>query len=583
MNGDAAGRRVYIKRIRPSKSMFLTQGLTVTAPDGSKTLLAGVDASFPRVGLHAIVGPSGCGKTTLAKALLGLETSTGRVEFEGRAVREPGDLTGKVGFAPQFSIANPKLTVEESLSYALALLVRPAEARQPRMGWILRTVGLEGARNTRVENLSGGQLRRLGLGLELVNDPAWLVCDEVTSGLDPRSEDQILDVLRGLAQERGKSFLCIIHNLSKLPIFDRITVLGQGELLFQGTYSEFLIHFGITDPLHLYERLNAEPITHWQSISSCRSLLAGDFETPEPDPSPASRLLQGNLSQKPGMASQTWTLLHRRWRLFWRDRGNLLAMAGITFGFPMLVAIFALGGLPQISGMALDSTAGFLESLQQSMRHQREATHAANLVVGLVLFQVILLGLTGTNNGAREIAAERLIYEKERMNGLRFTAYAFSKVIFFAGLAGLQGLWMAIFVKLVCRFPGHWSDQLMVLSLSCVAMTLVSLGISAVSRTAERASFSSVFLVGLQLPLSGVVLALPDYLLWVCRPFVNAFWAWAGYFNAMTNTRIYDAFRLTNERWLPSSDVSLVVLSLQALAGIGMILYGCRRLRWGAA
>ena len=76
---------------------------------------------------------------------------------------------------------------------------------------------------------------------------------------------------------------------------------------------------------------------------------------------------------------------------------------------------------------------------------------------------------------------------------------------------------MTVFVKLVCRFPGHWRAQVATLALSYVAMTLVSLGISAVSRTAERASFSSVFLVGLQLPLSGVVLALPSYLLWVFR------------------------------------------------------------------
>ncbi|MCS6278407.1 MAG: ABC transporter permease [Opitutus sp.] len=275
--------------------------------------------------------------------------------------------------------------------------------------------------------------------------------------------------------------------------------------------------------------------------------------------------------------------MRRRWQLFWRDRGNLMSVSAITFGFPVLVAIFALGGLPQISAIALDSNAGFLESLQQSIRHQREATQAANLVVGLVLFQVILLGLTGTNNGAREIAGERMVFEKERMNGLRASAYALSKVIFFTGLAGAQGAWMAIFVKSVCRFPGQWWVQISTLALSCVAMTLVSLGISAVARTAERASFSAVFLVGMQLPLSGVVLALPSYLLWICRPFVNAFWAWAGYFNAMTNTRIYDAFRLNNERWLPTAELALVVLALQALAGVGLVVYGCRRLRWGEA
>ncbi|MCS6245428.1 MAG: ATP-binding cassette domain-containing protein [Opitutus sp.] len=559
--------------------MFRTQDLTVTTPDGAKTLLAGVAAEFPRVGLHAVVGPSGCGKTTLVKALLGLVPSTGRVEFDGAEVDEPGDLVGRVGFAPQFSIANPKLTVEESLAYALDLLVADDSARNERLDAILTTVGLDAARSTRVENLSGGQLRRLGLGLELVNDPDWLVCDEVTSGLDPRSEDQILEVLRGLATERGKSFICIIHNLSKLRSFDRITVLGQGAMLFQGSYPEFLAHFKIEDPLQLYERLNEKALDLWKA-QWVEVKSSADFQSAFTFRGRRSRL-EVCATLAPGCWAQTWTLLRRRWQLFWRDRGNLMSVSAITFGFPVLVAIFALGGLPQISAIALDSNAGFLESLQQSIRHQREATQAANLVVGLVLFQVILLGLTGTNNGAREIAGERMVFEKERMNGLRASAYALSKVIFFTGLAGAQGAWMAIFVKSVCRFPGQWWVQITTLALSCVAMTLVSLGISAVARTAERASFSSVFLVGMQLPLSGVVLALPSYLLWICRPFVNAFWAWAGYFNAMTNTRIYDAFRLNNERWLPTAELALVVLALQALAGVGLVVYGCRRLRWG--
>ena len=571
--------------------MFRTEDLTVTTPDGGKTLLSGVRAEFPPVGLHAVVGPSGCGKTTLVKAMLGLVPSTGRVEFAGDEVGEPGDLVGRVGFAPQFSIANPKLTVEESLTYALELLVADGTSRDARMETILEIVGLGAAKHTRVENLSGGQLRRLGLGLELVNDPAWLVCDEVTSGLDPRSEDQILEVLRMLARERGKSFICIIHNLAKLRGFDRITVLGQGALLFQGTYPEFLAHFEIEDPLHLYERLNEQSMDVWQArwteVRNC-ALREGDVQTvaetiADGTSAPGGHALSTELAvRRPGVVAQVWTLLRRRGQLFWRDRSNLMSVGAITFGFPLLVAIFALGGLPQIGAMALDSTASFLETLQQSIRHQREATQAANLVVGLVLFQVILLGLTGANNGAREIAAERMVYEKERMNGLSPLAYALSKVIFFAGLAGVQGMWMAVFVKLVCHFPGHWWAQVATLGLSCVAMTMVALGISAMARTAERASFSSVFLVGLQLPLSGVVLALPGYLLWICRPFVNAFWAWAGYFNAMTSSRLYDAFRLGNERWLPSSDLALTVLGLQALGGVGLILYGCKRLRWGS-
>jgi energy-coupling factor transporter ATP-binding protein EcfA2 len=67
-------------------------------------------------------------------------------------------------------------------------------------------------------------MRRLGLGLELVSDPECLICDEVTSGLDPLSEDQIIELLRSLVESQGKTFLCTIHNLGKLPDFDHITV-----------------------------------------------------------------------------------------------------------------------------------------------------------------------------------------------------------------------------------------------------------------------------------------------------------------------------------------------------------------------
>lgn len=563
--------------------MLTVRSLTVTAPgNDARVLLRGIDADFATGGLHAIIGPSGCGKTTLVKALLGIfPKSEGQVAFDGRPVATSDDLVGHIGFAPQFSIANPRLTVAETLASTLDLLVSDSALKASRHEAILETTGLSSIRDTLAGDLSGGQLRRLGLALELVNDPAWLVCDEVTSGLDPKSEDHILSVLRGLADQRGKTFLCIIHNLSKLPLFDRITTLFQGEVVFQGDYDGFLRHFEINDPLHLYDRLNAEPVEYWRGkwldAGASHAVISCSQST---TPSPAASGSYSMVQVRPGVLSQIITLLHRRWRLFCRDRGALGLLAGITFGFPVLVAIFSLGGLPQINGLILDSSGSFLEGLQENLRYQREAAQAANLVVGLILFQVILLGLTGANNGAREIASERHVFEKERMNGLRPAAYAWSKVVFFGILSTLQGLWMAAFVKGVCRFPGDWTVQLGILAASCASMTLVSLATSAMSRSAEKASFVSVFLVGLQLPLSGVVLALPSYLLWVCRPFINAFWAWAGYLNAMNHTRFYDAFRLNNDRWLPTSDFALAMLCLQALAAIAVLIYGCRRRRF---
>ena len=74
-----------------------------------------------------------------------------------------------------------------------------------------------------------------------------MVCDEVTSGLDPTSEDHILALLRNLVQEQDKTFLCIIHNLAKLDQFDSITVVHHGNVIFQGHLEALLEYFGIDD------------------------------------------------------------------------------------------------------------------------------------------------------------------------------------------------------------------------------------------------------------------------------------------------------------------------------------------------
>lgn len=89
------------------------------------------------------------------------------------------------------------------------------------------------------------------------------------------------------------------------------------------------------------------------------------------------------------------------------------------------------------------------------------------------MFQVVLLTLMGANNGAREIAAERQIFEKERLKGLRSGVYALSKLIFTGSLALVQGLWMGLFVKVICQFPGAFLPQLSMMALCCVAMTFV--------------------------------------------------------------------------------------------------------------
>lgn len=556
--------------------MLSCQHLSVRAERSDFKILENVDACFPKNSLNALVGPSGCGKTTLIKAFLGLIDSEGEISVEGQS---------NLGFVPQFSVAHASLTVLESLAYAYDLTVVDGSGKARVVDDVLKLIGLHEHRDKLVSSLSGGQMRRLGLGLEMVSDPAFLICDEVTSGLDPLSEDQIIALLRSLVEKQDKTFLCTIHNLGKLPDFDHITVLYKGRLVFQGDYDSLKAWFEIEDPLKLYHALAGHDLEYWLDKWENRSATHQRASVEQPEAPIDSTLAEasrceGRAPKLPSALSQLITLLRRRYQLLMRDTGYLWLLLALTFGFPCIVVIFAVKGLPQIEGLALERSGSFIQQLQGDLRYRMEAAETATLVTGLVMFQVVLLTLMGANNGAREIAAERQIFEKERLKGLRFSVYGLSKLIFTGSIALLQGLWMALFVKVICQFPGAYLPQLAMMALCCVAMTFVCLGMSAVLSSAERASLLSIYLVGFQLPLSGVVLALPDAVVWLLRPFINAYWSWAGYFASMKDYQVYDAYRMGNVSWLPSEWVSGVLLCLHILVGAVLVVWGCSRRQW---
>jgi ABC-type multidrug transport system ATPase subunit len=564
--------------------MLSCENLTVRAGADGPVILDGANARFLPRGLNAVIGPSGCGKTTLMKAILGILPSTGEASLAGQRITCTEDLIGKVGFAPQFTAAQAQLTVAESLGYALELAVPDAAERARRLDAVLGVTGMEPHRDKRVSALSGGQLRRLSLGLELTLDPACMVCDEVTSGLDPQSEDQILALLRNLAESHHKSFVCIIHNLGKLNQFDWVTVVYQGDVVFQGSPSELLGYFGIPDGLRLYEVLNASDLATWRDRwaihqsehSESYAVAVAKVGAPaeiEPLPEPVV----------PGGVSQFTTLLSRRLKLFFRDTGYLGLTLAITFGFPLLVIIFNLEGSWDVLKIPMDRNTASMEEVKQALGVQMANAQLAGLAAGLVMFQVILLTLMGANNGGREISAERVLYEKERMTGLRPWAYAFSKITFVSLIAIAQGAWMCFFVKLICNFPGPWFDQLAVLAASCVSMSVVCLGFSAMLTSPEKSSLLSIYLVGFQLPLSGVVLALPPALTWLCRPFINSYWGWSGYMKSMLGLPLYDAYTASmpnQSAYVASTAEGLAVLLIQGLFGICLVVFGCQQKRW---
>lgn len=565
--------------------MLSCQNLTVQAGPSGPFILDHAAARFLPNGLNAVIGPSGCGKTTLMKAILGILPATGEAYLNDEAIRCTEDLIGKVGFAPQFTTAQPQLTVKESLSYALELAVPDSAERQRRLSSVLDVTGLAVHQDKRVSSLSGGQLRRLSLGLELTLDPACMVCDEVTSGLDPQSEDQILALLRQLVESRGKSFVCIIHNLGKLKQFDWVTVVYQGDVIFQGSPASLLTYFAIPDGLRLYEVLNAQNLEHWRNrwaiyqAENPNDFAQANAQVKKNSP---ENIVPSHLTIPDGV-SQFLTLLSRRFKLFFRDTGYLGLTLAITFGFPLLIIIFNIEGTWDIFKIPMDRNVASMQDIQQALQIQISNAQVASLAAGLVMFQVILLTLMGANNGGREISAERTLYEKERMTGLRPWSYASSKITFVSLIAIFQGVWMCVFVKIICRFPGPWSEQIVMLAATCVSMSIVCLGFSAMLASPEKSSLLSIYLVGFQLPLSGVVLALPAALTWICRPFINAYWGWSGYINSMMSTDLYGAYTSSlpdQSSFIASPTLSLVLLLVQGLFGVCLVVIGCQQKRW---
>jgi len=565
--------------------MLSCKNLTVQAGPNGPLILDHASARFLPNGLNAVIGPSGCGKTTLMKAILGILPSTGEAYLNQEVIRCTEDLIGKVGFAPQFTTAQPQLTVKESLLYALELAVPDSAERNRRLASVLDVTGLAVHQDKRVSSLSGGQLRRLSLGLELTLDPACMVCDEVTSGLDPQSEDQILALLRQLVESRSKSFVCIIHNLGKLNQFDWVTVVYQGDVIFQGSPSSLLTYFGIPDGLRLYEVLNAQNLEYWRgrwAIYQAENLTDFDKANALVKKNTPENIVPSNLTIPDGV-SQFLTLLSRRFKLFFRDTGYLGLTLAITFGFPLLIIIFNIEGTWDIFKIPMDRNVASMQDVQHALQVQISNAQVASLAAGLVMFQVILLTLMGANNGGREISAERTLYEKERMTGLRPWSYAFSKITFVSLIAIFQGAWMCAFVKIICRFPGPWSEQIVMLAATCVSMSIVCLGFSAMLTSPEKSSLLSIYLVGFQLPLSGVVLALPAALTWICRPFINAYWGWSGYMNSMMSSDLYGAYTSSlpdQSSFIATPTLSLVLLLVQGLFGVCLVVVGCQQKRW---
>jgi len=560
---------------------------------------------IPRGHFMAIVGPSGCGKTTLLKTIAGLNPeSDGSLWWNGRNLSEEGDLEPwEIGYVPQFSIAYDELTVDESVETATKLRVktRSAEDLDLRIDRVLEESGLTPIADRAVSVLSGGQKRRLGLAMELVSDPKLLLCDEVTSGLDPRSEREIVHLLHEISRKEGRIVLSVTHSLAHLELYDSILVLHEGRVAYHGP-PEMLTHYFAVDHTELvYPQLAKQNPEKWRTswlkhqdtyyakLNKTRDKLITEGRLAQPTDAATQKISADEdeeivqeaapKDRAPGMLSQFATLLARRWKIFLRDRGQVILQLAILVCFPLLVILFEERGNEPMQRFIDGNSSNLQAQYENQAAVQSDRMKVGSAVSGIIMFQVVLLSLMGSNNSAREIAGERKILEKEKFGGVRPSAYLLSKVAFLSTLIVIQSVWMALFVEFFWPFRGDFTQHLIFLVLVNGAMTSVCLGISSLMRTAEQASLLSVYLVGFQLPLSGAVLALPANIEILTRPFISAYWAWSGSVKSLAGEHL-TAVNSVVETGLSGVNVCFVVLLIHIFLGLITSWVGTSRHQW---
>ncbi len=208
-------------------------GLTRTFED--VTAVRGVDLTVPAGTILGIIGPSGSGKTTTIRMLLGtLKPSAGTVRVLGEAPTLFRRQTReRIGYMPQRSILYPDLTVAEHVDFVASVFGLLLFRRRRRKRHVLELLDLWQVRDRRASRLSGGMQRRLALACALVHEPALLVLDEPTAGIDPLLRRTVWEELRRL-RERGVTILATTQYVTEAEHCDQVALIARGKVVAVG-------------------------------------------------------------------------------------------------------------------------------------------------------------------------------------------------------------------------------------------------------------------------------------------------------------------------------------------------------------
>lgn len=199
----------------------------------------GIDLKIEKGQFVALLGPNGAGKTTMVEMIEGIQKpDKGEITIMGKHWKGNEDeLHRIIGLSLQETRFIDKLRVSETLKLFASFF----NLGMQRVEEIIETVGLQEKSKAYVVNLSGGQRQRLAIGISLINNPAILLLDEPTTGLDPNARREIWDILNNLREKSQTSMILTTHYMEEAEyLCDYIVIIDNGQILKQGTLQQLL-------------------------------------------------------------------------------------------------------------------------------------------------------------------------------------------------------------------------------------------------------------------------------------------------------------------------------------------------------
>jgi ABC-2 type transport system ATP-binding protein len=226
---------------------------------GSKAVLRDVSMSLQSGRYYALLGPNGAGKSTLFSLITQLlPFAHGRICVAGVDVTaQPRRALAKMGIVFQQSTLDLDLTVDQNLAYHASLHGMNKTQRAKRIGAELARFHLTEKRHDKVRTLNGGHRRRVEIARALLHEPAILLLDEASVGLDQQSRDAINQHIRQLCRQQNITVLSSTHLIDEVTLDDELIVITQGEIKLQQNCAEALTASGVSNVQDLYKQYNS--------------------------------------------------------------------------------------------------------------------------------------------------------------------------------------------------------------------------------------------------------------------------------------------------------------------------------------